>query len=370
MRCLHLTLTTARGGRRDAILTLASHLRQLGVTVGVVGLRDTPEQIAPIAGEVDFSAGLGLTGRPTIAAFRTLLRLCRTHAVEVLHVHDAGSQAVASLLRCALPKLHIVMTFHRTLGVDSEGTRNHLRNRLTLPLVSRAITASAERKRYFVRETSMAAERVVVIPHGTDLTLFHPDTSMRAWVREQLGLSPEVPLVVAVGHFGPEKGIDLAIAAVAQARDRLDGAPLHLAVLGEGPPAQVAAMTAAAEALGGGVSLLGFRRDVAAWLQGADLMVHAPRLEAFGLVTIQAMACGIPVIASNVGGLGEIVSDGRTGLLVPTEAPEAMGAAIADLIRDPVRRTALGGAARQDAIARFDAMACARQHLALYAALR
>lgn len=370
MHCLHLTLTTDRGGRRDAILTLIRHLRRLGVTCGLVGLRDTPAQIAPLAAELDFAEGLGLTGRPTVAAIARLWHLCRTHQVEVLHVHDAGSQAVASILRCALPKLRIVMTFHRTLGFDSEGRRNHLRNRLTLPLVSRVITASAERRRYFIQETSMPEAQVVVIPHGAELASFHPDTTRRQWVRDQLGLPADAALAIAVGHFGEEKGIDVVIAGFAAARARMHPTPVHLVVLGEGTPEQTTALAALADRSGGGVTFAGFRRDVANWLQGADLMIHAPRLEAFGLVTIQAMACGIPVIATEVGGIPEIVVDGVTGLLTPAEDPESLGAVVAALFADPARRATLGAAGRSHVVAHFDAAESARQHLAIYSSLR
>jgi glycosyltransferase involved in cell wall biosynthesis len=370
MRCLHLTLTTARGGRRDAILTLIGNLRGLGVTCGLAGLRDTRDEVAPLESRLDFHEGVASGQRPTPKALAHLWRVCRQHRVEVLHAHDAGSQAVASALRCVLPGLRIVMTFHRTLGVDSEGWRNRLRNRVTLPAVARVVTASEERRSYFARTTGLEADRITVIPHGVDLDTFHPDTSRRQWAREELGLAPDALLLVAAGHFGPEKGVDQVLAGVAAALQAMPGRPAHLAVLGNGHREQEATMRQLGESLlGDRITFLGFRSDAAAWLQGADVLVHAPRMEAFGLVTTQAMACGIPVVATAVGGLPEIVVDGETGRLVPSSAPAQLGRAIADLLADPAAREAAGRAGLARARQRFDARLCAERHLEVYRAV-
>lgn len=371
MRCLHLTLTTARGGRRDAILTLVRNLRALGVTCGVVGLRDSPEQVATLGDAVDFHAGLDAGPRLGPKAIGDLWRLCRDQRIEVLHVHDAGSLTVASALRCVLPNLRIVMTFHRSLGLDTEGWRNRLRNRVTLPAVAKVITASEERRQYFLRHSRIPPERVEVIPHGVDLGLFHPDPTRRAWVREALGCAPETMVAVTVGHFGPEKGLDQVLEGMALAIGQLAGRPARLAVLGAGTPEQERTLRAQGEALlGDRVSFLGFRADVPAWLQGADLLIHAPRQEAFGLVTIQAMACGIPVVAAAVGGLPEIVADGRTGSLVPPGNAGALGWAIARLLLDDAERSRQGEGALALAREQFDARESARRHLVIYQAVR
>jgi len=369
MRCLHLTLTTDRGGRRDAILTLIRNLRALGVTCGLVGLRDSPDQVASLHELVDFHAGLEAGPRIGPKAIGDLWRLCRDQRVEVLHVHDAGSQVVASALRCVLPNLRIVMTFHRSLGLDTEGWRNRLRNRVTLPAVAKVITASEERRRYFLGQAPMPPEKVAVIPHGVDLGRFHPDPSRRAWVRATLGCPPETLVAVAIGHFGPEKGLDQILAGMAVALRQLNGRPVHLAVLGAGTPEQERLLRGAGEALlGDRVTFLGFRPDVPAWLQGADLLVHAPRQEAFGLVTIQAMACGIPVVAAAVGGVPEIVADDRTGLLVPPGETDDLGGAIATVLGDDVMRSRLAEGALALAWERFDALESARRHVEIYLA--
>lgn len=367
MRVLHLTLSAARGGRRDAILTLIDHLRPLGVECGLMALRHPTVEQADLASRVDYYDALEFQGRPTVRELVQVARICRDRKVDLIHAHDGGSQFVASALRCVSPSLRAVMTFHRTLGIESEGWRNRLRNAVSLPLIQRILTASEERKRYFLSTTAVAHEKVLVIPHGVDLRQFAPNPCNREVVRAELGIAEGTALILAIGHFGPEKGIDQVIAGLARAIPLLGDQPWHLAVLGTGAPDRVSLIqTMGRERLGAHVTFLGFREDVPRWLQGADLVIHAPRMEAFGLAVIQAMACGVPVIATAVGGIPEMVVDGETGLLVPSGDLEALGSAIASLARDPARREAAGAGALARARRLYDARRTAEQHLQLY----
>ncbi|MES2124537.1 MAG: glycosyltransferase family 4 protein [Gemmatimonadota bacterium] len=370
MRVLHVTLSAAHGGRRDAILTLTEHLRRQGVECGLLALRNVPSEMADLAGQVDYFEGLEIAGRPTLRELAEVRRVCRARRVQVIHAHDAGSQYVASAQRLLSPSLRAVMTFHRTLGLESVGFRNRLRNAVTLPLIHRVLTASEERRRFFLRESPVAPEKVSVVPLGVDTTLFQPDTSMRGELRRELGLSPDTVLALAIGHAGPEKGIDLVVAGFACAAARLGDRPWHLALLGGGPPERLAALhQAAREQLGPRVTLAGFRRDVPRWLQAADLLVHSPRMEAFGLVVIQAMATGLPVLATSVGGLPEVVQHDVTGRLVPSEDAEALSRELVELLSDTALRQRLGAGGLVRAREQYSAVLCAERHRELYQTL-
>ena len=370
MRVLHLTVSAAHGGRRDAILTLIDHLRPLGAECGFVALRNTAEEVAQFALQLDYFDGLQLATRPTLTELAHIARLCRAWKTDIVHAHDAASHYVAAMLRLVSPKLRVVMTFHRTLGVDSEGLQNRLRNALLLPLVHRVVTASEERRAYFRSKTTIPAAKVAVIPYGIDLTRYHPDRGQRDAVRAELGLAPETALIVAIGHFGPEKGLDQVLAGAALAAAGLAGVRWHLVILGSGSADQTAALgELSGRLLGDRATWVGFRTDVPRWLQAADLLIHAPRMEAFGLVVIQGMACGLPVVATAVGGLPEIVADGVTGRLVAAGDIAGFGAAIAALLTDPTARCRMGAAALARARDRYDARLMAARHLALYRAI-
>jgi glycosyltransferase involved in cell wall biosynthesis len=259
------------------------------------------------------------------------------------------------------------MTFHRTLGIETEGGRNRARNALTLPLIQRVLTASEERRKYFIESTLISKNKVAVIPIGIDLDRFRPDRGVRSKIRERLGLAPEVILALAIGHFGSEKGIDQALTAAAHANSLLGKQPWHLVVLGTGSDDRVAAMHAAGQRLlPGQVSWAGFQTDVTPWLQAADLLIHAPRLEAFGMAVVQAMACGLPVVALAVGGVPELIVQNQTGLLAPAGDLDALGSAIARMIAGPSLRHEMGERALGRAMQYYDAGECARRHATLY----
>src|SRR5207249_4315717 len=125
------------------------------------------------------------------------------------------------------------------------------------------------------------------------------------------------------GHFGPEKGLDVVLRGFGDLLRAAPGAPGRLAILGDGPPGRRAELEAlAARVAPGRVEFLGFRSDVASWYPAFDVLIHAPRLEAFGLAVAEAMASGLPVIGAAVGGVPDLVHHGVTGMLVPPEDPE------------------------------------------------
>jgi glycosyltransferase involved in cell wall biosynthesis len=144
--------------------------------------------------------------------------------------------------------------------------------------------------------------------------------------------------------------------------------PLTLWIAGAGP--EEAALKAQAARLGIGerARFLGAvpHERMPAFMWGLDLFVNPSRAESFGVAALEAAASGIPVVASRVGGLPEVVADGQTGLLVAPEDPEGLASALADLVGDPERRRALGRAARERAVALYDWQACARQMERLY----
>jgi len=117
---------------------------------------------------------------------------------------------------------------------------------------------------------------------------------------------------------------------------------------------------------GHGVVFAGFRQDVERWFFGFDVFVHAPRLEAFGLVLAEAMATALPVVATRVGGIPDIVRNGRTGILVEPDSPVALADALEQVVRDAALRCEMGTAGRRVALAEYTVELYARRHARLY----
>jgi len=208
--------------------------------------------------------------------------------------------------------------------------------------------------------------RVTVVPCGVDLERFRPDGP--AAPRPSSGFR-----LLVVSRMVERKGIGIVTPAMA----RLPQAEL---VVAGGPPATELAgdpearrLTALAERLGvaGRVRLLGqvARADLPALYRSADLVVNVPWYEPFGIVPLEAMACGVPVVASAVGGLLDTVVDGVTGVHVPPRRPGLVTAAVAGLLADPERRAALGAAGAHRAQRRYGWDRIARNTLEVYAGL-
>jgi alpha-maltose-1-phosphate synthase len=217
--------------------------------------------------------------------------------------------------------------------------------------------------------------RVHVVRNGIDTTMFVPRDEPA--VLRRLGIDPDVPVVLFVGRITRQKGLSHLLRA---ARRLPDGVQVVLCASSPDEPAVAADVTREVEALRAERSgVLWFREplprdDLVAMLSGATVFVCPSVYEPLGIVNLEAMACGTAVVASAVGGIPEVVSDGRTGLLVPYDAtdPAAFEAGLADAVRrvvtDPALARTLGEAGRRRAEEEFGWSSVARATLAVYEA--
>ncbi len=282
-----------------------------------------------------------------------LAREWRASPPEVVHSHFWMSGRAA--LAAAPPGLPVVHTFH-ALGVVK---RRHQGDRDTSPPErlgeERAIIAGAERivatcsdEVFELLRLGADRRRLSVVPCGVDAARFTPDGPAEPRSR---------PRVVCVGRIVERKGVDDVIRAMAH----LPGAEL---VIAGGPPAGRLAGDPDAERLllvarqagvadrvelRGGIG----RDEVGPLMRSAVCVVCAPWYEPFGIVPLEAMACGVPVVATAVGGMIDTVVDGVTGVHVPPRRPDAIAGAIGALIEDPARRDELGAAGVRRARERY-----------------
>jgi glycosyltransferase involved in cell wall biosynthesis len=285
---------------------------------------------------------------------------------DVLHAHFwmSGIAAVSALRRTARrpgARIPHVQTFHalgsvkrRFQGEDDTSPPHRLAAERMLATEADLVIATC-RDEVAELELLGPPRATRTVPCGVDLDLFTP-RGEPAPVRTRAGSRPELRLLT-VGRLVPRKGVDTVIHALA----RVPGARL---VVAGGPDAgrldadpEVVRLRHRAEQAGvaGRVDFLG-RVDQAqlpALLRSADVVVTAPWYEPFGIVPLEAMACGRPLVGSAVGGLLDTVVDGRTGLLVPPRDTAALAQALRDLLADPDARRRMGLAARARAEARY-----------------
>jgi glycosyltransferase involved in cell wall biosynthesis len=202
-----------------------------------------------------------------------------------------------------------------------------------------------------------------LIPNGIPTDEYAPDPNRRRRWRERHGLEPEAIVLTHVGRFAPPKNHALLIEAFAQVRTHT---PLYLLLVGGGELEDAVRQQVAGLGLQERVRFLGVRADVPAILNASDLFVLSSRWEGNPLSVMEAMAAGLPVVSTAVGGVPELVREGETGLLVPSGDAAALARALQALVDDPARREAMGKAARQHAITHFDIRHTVRQYEALY----
>jgi glycosyltransferase involved in cell wall biosynthesis len=299
-----------------------------------------------------------------------LARVIRQARPDVLHLHGGTIGCIGSVVGriCRVPG--IIYTEHLPCHpIDTEQADwCHAR----WIRVSRYATATA------LHDTAAISENVAatlpattrtweVIHNGVDLSGYRQavDHGHRNRKRSGLAVGPDQKLIVGVGSLTARKSYATAIQAIAKCKSGT-GDGLVLAVCGEGPDrAQLEAM-AADMGLAENMRLLGWRDDVPDILRAADLFVHPARDEGFGLVVVEAAAAGLPIVASQVGGIPEIITHEHDGLLVPPGEPNALAAAVQRLLNDPEQARRLGENARRTAIERFSAEAMAERYMKLY----
>ena len=222
---------------------------------------------------------------------------------------------------------------------------NRIRPLLDRDLIARFsdafIAVSEEGRRRMIAVERIDPDRITLIPNG--IAGFEPGDGTR--VRRELGIGTGDPVIGSVGHLRPEKAFEVLVEAAA----RLGEGGLRPAVLiaGEGPERERLEGLIAARGLGGSVRLLGARSDVPDLLAALDVAVCCSEFEGGPLSVMEYMEAGLPVVASDVGGLPELVVDGESGVLVPPRDPEALAAALAGLLGDPGARRRMGQEGRR-----------------------
>ncbi len=264
---------------------------------------------------------------------------------DIVHAHSPAPASQARVVVRALPprdRPAFVYTEHNVWASHSRATR--AANAATFGLNDAAIAVSAE-----VRESMAPKWRTGtrVIVHGIDVEAVRTLRSERDAVRAELGIGPDELLAVTVANFRAPKGYPDLFEAARQV-DR-QGAPVRFAVVGQGPLADELAARHASMGLGARLQILGYRPDAPRITAAADLFVLASHHEGLPVAVMEAFAAGVPVVATQVGGLAEAVHDGESGRLVEARRPDLLADAIVELAGDPEQRARLGRGAAEAA---------------------
>jgi glycosyltransferase involved in cell wall biosynthesis len=349
-RVLFVLKTLGRGGTEQVVATAARHFDRSSFTYEIAYLLRSSDAL------VDSLLGLNLPvhcldGDRGLGWLWRLRRLVRDREIDLVHVH---SPYVAVGARLALRGRHyrpIVYTEHSIWEAYRPATRwgnmlTYSRNDHVFA-VSRHVVDSI-RYPIWLRRRSMPPVELRYQGIDGDLLVSgpHPDG-----VREELGLPAGAPVVGTVANFTVHKAHPDLLRAFEQVRRSVPDA--RLVLVGSGPEEGRVRRLARELGLDGTVLFTGARADVPRVAGVFDVFALSSIQEGLAIAVLEAMALGIPCVATDVGGVPEVVVDGEDGIIVPPRDPSALADAIVSLLRDPALRKRMGSAARRQA-ARFD----------------
>jgi glycosyltransferase involved in cell wall biosynthesis len=343
---IHLATGLGPGYRSEVALIrdrwLAATLRGRGVPVTI--LRYTSHRFA--------------------ATLRDLVKLIRNRRVEVLHTHEFFMNTLG-LLASWLTAVPLVATVHGT-NYYSDTARRRIGYRLVGRRASRLVTVSEANKRFLAERVGIPPRRIQVIPNGVPLNN-RASAASRSAHRANLGLNPDDAVIGTVGSVYPVKGHRYLVEAAASIVGRFPRAVFL--IVGQGGLRDELEAHAAKLGIAAHVRFLGHREDVADLMSIFDIFALPSLSEGMPLALLEAMAAGLPAVATQVGGVAEVLEDWKTGLLVPPGDGRALADRVMTLLENPLLAKELGEAAQQIAETRFSLATMVRTYEGVYSTM-
>ncbi len=349
------------GGMERVVLHLARGLPAQGFEAEVVTLGQTGGLAGDLAAGVrhwELSKGAGLD----LALARGLARLAKETGASLLHAHNTVSMLYA-VLASLLARRPVVATLH---GANYGGPVRHRRLRRWLARRCAVVACVSRDALAAARDVDLIdPAKLRLVYNGIDLEQIAAAADQRDAARAELGLEPGQPVVISVGRLSPEKDYATLLEAVALIQGQ--GLGLRLLLVGSGSERIALEERARSLGLAGRALFLGERGDVPRLLAASDLFALSSLSEGVSMALLEAMAAGLPVAATGVGGTPEVVVPEHTGLLAQPGDPEALANALAALLKDPARAREMGRAGAARVEAEFSLQAMARAYAGLYA---
>jgi glycosyltransferase involved in cell wall biosynthesis len=357
-RVLQVVLTLNPGGTERLVLELVKRLNA-----------EIPMMVCCLDEGGAWARELEVSGVPWRAlrrrpGFRPLLgqavaAAAREHGATVIHAHHYSPFVYSWLARIWRPSLQLVLTEHGRLSDAQPSTKRRIANSILALGQRRIFAVSGDLKQHLIAE-GFSANRIGVIYNGIDVREV-ANSAARARVRQALTVSDDTFVIGTIARLDPVKDLNTLIQAAGLAARRR---AVRLVIVGDGP--ERGSLERIASNLGSScVDFLGHRDDARQWLTGCDAYANSSISEGVSLTILEAMAAGLAVVATRVGGTPEVVDASCGRLVVPRNA-EAMAEALLEIAGDADLRAALGRAARQRVETRFTLDRMVREYRDVY----
>lgn len=361
LRICHLITDLGPAGAERSLYDLVTRLDGDRFDVQVVALRGGPVQQWLSRAGIPVTV-LHLRGKWDVLRLRRLTQVLRDAQPDIVHTHlfhaDLAGRPAARL--AAVP--HLIHTVRTAEGRFRPWQFSYAR--FLGGYCDRLVCISESVRRHHKLHSGVPAHKYTVIHNGVDVARFRRDSAARKRLRKEWGIPAGHVVVGYVGRLAPEKGIDILLSAISHLGAR--GEPVNVVIAGQGPRQHMVENFIRYGEGGKQCRMLGFVQDVPSLLSAVDVVVVPSRWEGFGLSAAEAMAAGLPVIASDVGHLQDMIVHGETGLLVERGDVVAISEAIGSLAEDADGRKRLGAAAKKHVTSTYPIEATVSAHEALY----
>lgn len=365
MNILLTNSTDIYGGGEDYVLTLATHLRLRGHTVSVSALPDHL-LLAKCADRDIPTIPIDYRGMSRVFSVALQLRRAiRKHQIQVVHSNANYDRTCAGIAR-AFQAVRHVAGIHSTHSIQHNVT-HWLRNRFG---TDHFITDADAGKRVLVEEDGIPARRITTVPIGIEDVSPTASASWRVSTRRELGAEEDTVVIGNVARLVPFKGHRVLLEALALVAREFPG--IRCPIVGDGELLEELRDQARRLGIEHQVLFLGFRDRLEEVYPAFDIYCHSSlemASEMFPIAILRALAAGLPVVSTNVGGIAGMVQENVTGYLPPPDDPRALAAALVRLLRDPALRAVLGKGSRTLFETRYHAAAMAERVEHVYQSL-
>ena len=358
---MHLIDTAGPGGAETVFAQLAHRMGQCATnTLTVVPREDWLSgqlrslRIEPVI--------LPARGSLNVQYLRQLIKVARGHRVKLIHTHLLGS-AIYGALVGLITRTPVIAVLHGPTDLRSLGRLAGLKRWLLAHACSVVVAVSTS-TRDALLQFGLRPQSITLIRNGVDTDYYSPGRADE--LRTELGLGPGDLLIGAVGNIRKPKAYEVLLKAAALVLTRVPNC--HFAIVGQGDEQQLAPLQELRQSLdiAARCHFLGFRKSTPALYRNFDVFVSSSRSEGLSLAFLEAMATGLPVVATRSGGPQEVIEPDLSGVLVPIEDPDALAQGLIGTLLSAETRARLGAAARERVVEAFSLEAVLREYAQLY----
>ncbi len=360
---MHLVLSLEVGGLENGIVNLINNMDNKRFKVSVCCL----EKIGELSDRIDENRKhifiVQKDGRMRIKDVRGLARLLKEQQVDILHTHSYGT-LLRGFISARLAGVPVII--HGEHGIlYTDKFRRVIAQKILLRMVDCTITVSKDLQSRIARDFNVKEKLFIPIINGVDFSKFnHRQGKSSISVREELGIDDKAVLIGSIGRLVDVKNYPLLINVINEFV--IKGLDIYLIIVGDGPVKVKLQQGIKDYGLNDRVFLPGRKDNIPDYLSAFDIFVLTSDFEGISNTILEAMACGVPVVATNVGGTPEIVDDGNTGLLVKPRNKNELFNSLKKLYDDPPLRQKMGESAINAIAEKFSLMRMVNEYENIY----